>query len=79
MLPPDLGGVEGTLPEVPSKEERSIKGGEGSTAEVSGRFGTPASFLMLLPLPGLFPSPSSLPVETTEIPDSFSTVSSPCV
>lgn len=68
LLPLDRGGVEGTLPKVPSKEERSIKGGEGSTAEVSGRFGAPASFLMLLTLPGLFPSPSSLPVEPTEIP-----------
>lgn len=38
-----LGGVEGTLPEVPS-EERLEKAGEGSAAEISGRFGTPASF-----------------------------------
>lgn len=67
--PQTFAGVEGTLPEVPSKEARSIKGGEGSTAEVSGRFGTPASFLLLLALPGLFPRPSSLPAEPTEIPD----------
>lgn len=63
-LSPVLGGVEGTLPEVPSEEERLEK-----AAEVSGRFGTGAG--VCRHVPHSFPVlPSSLLVELAEIPDS---------
>lgn len=81
LLPPVLGGVKGTLPEVPSEEERWEQAGEGSAAEGSGRFGTPASFSraarssrtsgasVCRHAPHSFPVlPSSL-VELAEIPD----------